>query len=117
MGIVTMADEEEKNSQFSSLAVEMNFIDQERVDKALVVQSRIFKKTNVLMFIGDILVEMGAIDSAQRDEINGMIEEIENQAKTSPAPPPASKINESRGRKKKASNTFDITVLCISADD
>lgn len=110
MGIVTMANEEEKNSQFSSLAVEMNFVDQAKVDKAQVVQLRIFEKTNVRMCIGEVLIEMGAITSAQRDEILGMLEEIENQSQSVSASPSTPKKSKSEKRKTKGSNTFDITV-------
>jgi hypothetical protein len=111
MGIVTMANEEEKNSQFSNLAVEMNFVDQDKVDKAQVVRLRIFEKTNVRMCIGEVLIEMGAITAAQRDEILGIIEEIEIQPQSAVSAPPAkSKKTKSRKEKTNASNTFDITV-------
>lgn len=108
-----MTGEEEKNSQFSRLAVEMNFVDQDKVDKALVVQSRIFERTNVSMSIGDILIEMGAITSAQRDEIVDMLNEIEAQtAPPSPSSPRPQKIRSDRSAKN-ASTTLDI---CVSKD-
>ena len=105
-----MANEEEKNSQFSSLAVEMNFVDQAKVDKAQVVRLRIFEKTNVRMCIGEVLIEMGAITAEQRNEILGMLEEIENQTQSIAASPSPPKKSKSEKTKTKGSNTFDITV-------
>jgi hypothetical protein len=48
--------------KFGDIAVEMNIADQATIDKALVVQKRIFEKTRVSMPIGQILVEMGAMN-------------------------------------------------------
>ena len=90
MGLVRMTDENGKGSRFGVIAVEMNFVDQKKVDKALVVQSRIFEKTRVSMPIGEILTEMGAITVAQRDEILQMQREIchkTESGKTHEAPP------------------------------
>ena len=105
-----MAGEDEKYSQFSSLAIEMNFIDQDKVDKALVVQSRIFEKTNIRMSIADILIEMGAITRSQRDEILGVIKEIESQTESASVSPSTPKKNKSNRPEKEGSNTLDITV-------
>jgi uncharacterized protein (DUF342 family) len=75
-----------------------------------VVQLRIFEKTNVRMFIGDILIEMGAITSAQRDDILGMLEEIEKQSKLVSDSRPTPKKSKLDRSGKKANNTFDIIV-------
>jgi uncharacterized protein len=105
-----MAGEDEKKNQFGSLAVEMNFVEQDKVDKALVVQSRVFEKTNVHMPIGEILIEMGAITDAQRDEILNMLKEIESQAEAAPRPPVKLKKTKADRRINEAGGTFDITV-------
>jgi uncharacterized protein len=109
MGIVIMAGEHDKNNQFSSIAVEMNFVDQDKVDKALVVQARIFEKTKVSMSIGEILIEMGALTPAARDEIIGMLNEIEAQRESAPPPTPLKKSAPARSAKK-GSSTLDISV-------
>ena len=105
-----MANEEEKNSQFCTLAVEMNFVDQAKVDKAQVVRLRIFEKTNVRMCIGEVLIEMGAITAAQRNEILSMLEEIENQPQSVSTSPSTPKKSKSEKKETKGSNTFDISV-------
>jgi hypothetical protein len=57
----------------------MNVVDPEKIDKALVVQKRIFQKTRVSMPIGQILVEMGALTTDQCSEILKMQREIGNK--------------------------------------
>ena len=119
MGIEIMPGEQDKNSQFGSIAVEMNFVDQDKVDKALVVQARIFAKTNVSMSIGEILVEMGVITHAERDEILGMLKEIEAQKESAPASPATLKKSKPARSAKKESSSLDISVskdkLTVSA--
>jgi uncharacterized protein len=105
-----MAGEHDKNSQFSSIAVEMNFVDQGKVDKALVVQARIFEKTKVSMSIGEILIEMGALTPAARDEIIGMLNEIEAQGESAPASPPPMKKSKPARSAKKEGSSLDISV-------
>ena len=77
-----MAAEELKDCRFGSIAVELNLIDQAKVDKALVVQARIHDKTGVDMPIGEILIEMGVISAAERDDILRVQREMEEPAKT-----------------------------------
>ncbi|WP_319521616.1 flagellar assembly protein A [uncultured Desulfosarcina sp.] len=74
-----MTDNQAVNNRFGEIAVEMNFVDQKKLDKALVVQKRIFQKTKVSMPIGQILVEMGAITADAYDEILAMQQEIESK--------------------------------------
>ena len=74
-----MTDNQAANNRFGEIAVEMNFVDQKKLDKALVVQKRIFQKTKVSMPIGQILVEMGAITADAYDEILAMQQEIESK--------------------------------------
>ena len=69
-------------NRFGEIAVEMNYVDQDTIDKALVVQDRIFQKARVSMPIGEILVEMGAITAEACNEILTMQREIEK--KTAP---------------------------------
>ena len=64
-----MANEIDKKNVFGQIALEMNYINQEQLKKARVVQARIFEKTKVNTLIGDILIEMGALTTDQRDEV------------------------------------------------
>jgi uncharacterized protein (DUF342 family) len=68
-------------NMFGALAVEMNFVDKASVDKALVVQERIFEKTQVNMPIGSILVEMKALTDEQCNEILQMQRELSEKPK------------------------------------
>ena len=72
-----MTENEARDSRFGTIAVEMNFVSQDKVNRALVVQTRIFEKARVNMPIGEILVEMSALTPAERDEILRMQREIE----------------------------------------
>ncbi|BBO91253.1 FapA family protein [Desulfosarcina ovata] len=72
-----MTAEEAKRNHFGVIAVEMNMVDQSNVDRAVVVQARIFEKANVNMPIGEILIEMGVLTPDQRDEILQMQKEID----------------------------------------
>ncbi|BBO75496.1 hypothetical protein DSCW_29130 [Desulfosarcina widdelii] len=74
-----MTDDQAANNRFGEIAVEMNFVEQEKIDKALVVQKRIFQKAGVSMPIGQILVEMGTITADVCKEILEMQREIENK--------------------------------------
>jgi len=74
-----------KNNLFGEIAVEMNFVDPLKVEKALVVQQRIFESTRVSMPIGEILVEMGAITIEVRDQILQMQSEVDSRAAAAPA--------------------------------
>ncbi len=98
------------NSQFSTVAVEMNIVAQEKVDKARVVQSRIFKKTNIRMSTADILIEMGAITPSQRDTILGVLNEIESQTEIQPTTPDAHQKKKPKSPAKNTDNTLDISV-------
>ena len=99
-----MTEVEIKDNQFGSIAVEMNFVNQEKIDKALVVQARIFEKAKVSMPIGEILIEMGALSAAQRDEILRMQTEIAGAHHSSPqARRPARSV-------KKEAGSLDINV-------
>lgn len=72
-----MPHDRSANNRFGVIAVEMNVVDQEKIDKALVVQKRIFQKTRISMPIGEILVEMGTLTSDQCNEILEIEREIE----------------------------------------
>lgn len=69
----------EKTNRFDMIAVEMNYLDQETIDKAVVVQARICEKTEMCMPIDEILIEMGAITSTQRSEILEMQQKMESE--------------------------------------
>ncbi|MFO7713261.1 flagellar assembly protein A [Desulfosarcina sp.] len=105
-----MAGENVKNSKFGTIAVEMHFVDQGKVDKALVVQTRIFNKTRVTMPIGEILVEMGAITPAERDQILQVQQELDSRTHSTEASAKPEKQSKSLRSVKKEDTAFDITV-------
>jgi uncharacterized protein (DUF342 family) len=88
----------------------MNFVDQKVVDKAEVVQSRIFEKTRVSMPIGQILAEMGAISAAQRNEILQMQRDIEGKTKSGDTPETSKTKRKPAQSAKKGGSTLDISV-------
>ncbi|HSO20952.1 MAG TPA: FapA family protein, partial [Desulfosarcina sp.] len=113
-----MTVENDDNRRFGEIAIEMNIVDQVKVDKALVVQRRIFEKTRVNMPIGEILVEMGAISAAMRDEILQIQNEVESKPAgggEAPTPDPPKTLR----RRKNAEASLEITVakdkLTVSA--
>ncbi len=97
-------------SRFGDIAVEMNFIDQAKLDKALVVQKRVFDKARVHMPIGEVLVEMGAITSDALAEILEMQRKIENKAASAPSPEASRDKRRSKRSSHKESGTLEITV-------
>ena len=99
-----------KQNKFGDIAVEMNFVEQIKVDKALEVQRRIFEKARVSMPIGEILVEMGAITSDARDDILKMQREIESKTALEETPEKPRKKRKSARLAKKEGNTLDISV-------
>lgn len=105
-----MTDDQLANNRFGEIAVEMNFVDQEKIDKALVVQKRIFQKARVSMPIGQILVEMGTITTDVCKEILEMQREIESKmaaAETGKATPKKKPSGEAAV---KGDNELDIRV-------
>jgi hypothetical protein len=98
------------NSSFGDIAVEMNFIDQAKLDKALVVQKRVYDKARVHMPIGEVLVEMGAITSDALAEILEMQREIENKAACAPPPEAPRDRRRSKRSSHEESGTLEITV-------
>lgn len=75
-----MTAEMDQSNRFGEIAMEMNYVDTVKLEKALVVQKRIFDRTEVNMPIGEILIEMGAITTAMRDEILQIQREIETKS-------------------------------------
>ncbi len=103
-----MTEKTKNLKRFGVIAVEMNCADQATVDKALVVQQRIFDKTRVNMPIGEILVEMDAMTSSQRDQV--LILQQEMVVPENPDPPPQPKRNRQFKEKKKEDGTLDINI-------
>ena len=97
-------------SRFGDIAVEMNFIDQAKLDKALVVQKRVFDKARIHIPIGEVLVEMGAITPGALDEILEMQREIESKAKTAPRPDAPRNKRRSKRSSQKGGSTLDISI-------
>ena len=110
IGMVFMTGEQGKDNRFGVIAVELNFVDQEKVDKALVVQSRIFEKTRVKMPIGEILTEMGAISVAERNEILQMQRDIDGKTESGKTPESPPKKSKPARSAKKEGNALDISV-------
>jgi uncharacterized protein len=110
MGLALMTGGQGKRDLFGAVAVEMNFVEQEKVDKALVVQARIFEKTAVTMPIGEILIQMGAITSADRDEILRMQREIEVHEKPGETPAASRSAKKPKSCVRKADRSLDIDV-------
>ena len=100
----------EKENRFGVIAVEMNFVDQEKVDKALVVQARVFEKTRISMPISQILIEMCAITPAERKEILQMQREIGDKSKYGTTPEAAQKISTVAPSAKIEGSILDIDV-------
>lgn len=98
------------NNRFGDIAVEMNFIDQAKLDKALVVQQRVYDKARVHMPIGEVLVEMGAITSDELAEILDMQREIENKAASATSPEAPCDRRRSKRSSQEESSTLEITV-------
>jgi uncharacterized protein (DUF342 family) len=115
--MIHMADEINERQRFGDIAVEMNIVDQATIDKALVVQKRIFEKTRVSMPIGQILVEMGAMTPDQRDQILSL--QKESDASCPAEPPPSHHRKEARRSIQKENGSLDIDVsknkLTVSA--
>lgn len=108
-----MNAEKGKNNLFGDIAVELNFVDQEKVNKALVVQRRIFEKTRVSMPIGEILMEMGAITPEELDDILKVQNDVEG--KTIIPPSPAAPVTK-RGPARSARQEDTILDISVSKD-
>jgi len=105
-----MTDDQVANNKFGEIAVEMNFVDQEKLDKALVVQKRIFQKARVSMPIGQILVEMGTITNDVCKEILEMQREIESKMAAAATGKTTPKKKSSGQAAAKGDNELDIRV-------
>ena len=58
-----------KQDRFGEIAVSMNMLPQEKLNRALVVQKMIFSRTKVHMSIGKVLKEMGLLSQEQIDTV------------------------------------------------
>jgi uncharacterized protein (DUF342 family) len=105
-----MSSEKDIDSKFSEIALEMNYIDQKKVDKALVVKKAVFEKARVNMPIDDILIEMGAITSAERTEILQMQKELESKTADAKNPEASKKTRKPSQSNKKDGCTLNIDV-------
>ena len=64
-----MADTTGNEKRFGEIAVSMNLVHQEKLNRALVIQKMVFSRTKVHMPIGRVLLEMGAVTQEQIDTI------------------------------------------------
>jgi hypothetical protein len=64
-----MAHLSQKDKRFGDIAVDMQLLPKEKLERALVVQDLIFSRTKVHMPIGKVLKEMGVLDQAQIDNV------------------------------------------------
>jgi uncharacterized protein (DUF342 family) len=60
------------DSRFGSIAIKLNLLTEEKLDRALVVQRCIFKRSKVHLPIGKVLKEMGLLTQDQVDQILGI---------------------------------------------
>jgi uncharacterized protein (DUF342 family) len=65
-----MAELAHKDKRFGDIALDMQLLSKEKLDRALVVQDLIFTRTKVHMPIGKVLKEMGVLD---QEEIDGVL--------------------------------------------
>ena len=64
-----MAVQALKEDRFGEIAVSMNMLPQEKLNRALVVQKMIFSRTKVHLSIGKVLKEMGILTQEQIDSV------------------------------------------------
>jgi hypothetical protein len=64
-----MAKLSQKDKRFGDIAVDMQLLPKEKLERALVVQDLIFSRTKVHMPIGKVLKEMGVLDQGQIDNV------------------------------------------------
>lgn len=64
-----MSDVTNLDTRFGNIAIELNLTTQEKLDRALVVQRCIFKRSKVHLPIGKVLKEMGILTQDQVDDI------------------------------------------------
>ncbi len=64
-----MAGMLEPDKRFGDIAIDMQLLTKEKLDRALVVQELIFSRSKVHMAIGKVLKEMGALNQEQIDSI------------------------------------------------
>jgi uncharacterized protein (DUF342 family) len=64
-----MANLSQKDQRFGDIAVDMQLLPKEKLERALVVQDLIFSRTKVHMPIGKVLKEMGVLDQGQIDNV------------------------------------------------
>ena len=64
-----MIDQTGNHDRFGEIAVNMNFVPQAKLDRALLIQQMIFARTKVHMSIGKVLKEMGALTQEQIDTV------------------------------------------------
>jgi uncharacterized protein len=64
-----MANLSQKDNRFGDIAVDMQLLSKEKLERALVVQDLIFTRTKIHMPIGKVLKEMGVLDQVQIDSV------------------------------------------------
>ena len=105
-----MVVERNDDHRFGSIAVALNIVDPVQMDRALVVQSRIFEKTRVSMPIGEILVEMGVISPHERDELLQMQRERKSRSASDATPAASGKKGKRLTSGDNVESTLDIRV-------
>lgn len=73
-----MADLNISDKSFSKIAIEMELISSDKLDRALLVQRCIEKRTNVCMPIGKVLKEMGMLSQEQIDSVTQAQNQIQS---------------------------------------
>lgn len=72
-----MAGDSNPDKRFGEIAIDMQLVSREKLDRALVVQGLIFSRTKVHMAIGKVLKEMGVLTQEQIESV------LESQSHTS----------------------------------
>ena len=84
-----MAETTVSADRFGEIAVNLNMISQQKLNRSLVVQKMIFERTKVHMPIGKVLKEMGALTQEQIDTVLETQRYLYEEAATAaPSPPP-----------------------------
>lgn len=80
-----MAQKSSLDNRFGKIAIDMQLLSREQLERALVVQELIYSRTHVHMAIGKVLKEMGALNQDQIDDVL----KIQRTDSNDNAPPPS----------------------------
>ena len=105
-----MADTTGNEKRFGEIAVSLNLVPQEKLDRALVIQKMVFSRTKVHMAIERVLLEMGAVSQEQIDTILETREYLSQKKKA------GDQGSEATADESAADEAFAGVKLIVSAD-